>query len=93
MIGRCDYVPVVARSPLVCDMVVGQVDKSFIPFLINHYTLKEFPILVTCDACGETFDSNYKLMKHVSRSHPPDVKPQWAEGDHSCSCGSHLHEH
>lgn len=55
--------------------------------------MKEFRVLLTCNVCGETFDSDYKLMKHVSKSHPPDVKPQWAEGEHSCSCGSHLHEH
>lgn len=55
--------------------------------------MKEFRVLLTCNVCGETFDSDYKLMKHVSKSHPPDVKPQWVEGEHSCSCGSHLHEH
>lgn len=55
--------------------------------------MKEFRVLLTCNVCGETFDSEYKLTKHVSKSHPPDVKPEWAEGEHNCSCGSHLHEH
>lgn len=55
--------------------------------------MKEFRVLLTCTVCGENFDSDYKLMKHVSKSHQPDVKPIWNEGEHNCSCGNHLHEH
>lgn len=63
--------------------------------------LKEFRVLLTCNVCGETFDSDYKLTKHMSKSHPQSFeRAGWmggdgsssGEGEHSCSCGgSHYH--
>jgi hypothetical protein len=55
--------------------------------------LKEFPILLTCVVCGDSFDSNYRLMKHMSKSHPEQEKGGWVggEGEHNCSCGGHMH--
>lgn len=69
--------------------------------LIYHVTLKEFRVLVACNVCGETFDSDYKLTKHVSNNHPQPEKAGWmggggSEGEHSCSCGGgdmHGHHH
>lgn len=58
--------------------------------------LKEFRVLLTCNVCGETFDSDYKLTKHVSKSHPQPERIGWmgGEDEHSCSCGgSHMHGH
>jgi hypothetical protein len=58
--------------------------------------LKEFRVLVTCNVCGETFDSDYKLTKHVSKSHPRPEKSGWmgSEDEHNCSCGGgHMHNH
>lgn len=62
--------------------------------------LKEFRVLLTCNVCGETFDSDYKLTKHMSKSHPQSFeRAGWmggdggGEGEHSCSCGgSHYHQ-
>ncbi|HEX9677717.1 hypothetical protein [Nitrososphaera sp.] len=47
--------------------------------------MKGFFVHSTCTVCGETFDSDYNLMKHVSKSPPPNVKPIWSEGEHNCS--------
>gem|GEM_PF-1800254 len=61
--------------------------------------MKEFRILQNCSICGEGFDSDYKLLKHMSKDHPQagsDDKAGWVGGDdHSCSCGgsSHAHHH
>lgn len=62
--------------------------------------MKEFRVLVTCPLCGESFDSDYKLVKHRSRSHPSAVMQQaegrtgWAGGgEHGCSCGSSSGHH
>lgn len=52
--------------------------------------MKEFRVLLTCNVCGETFDSDYKLMKHTSKSHPPADRAG-SEGEHNCSCGGHMH--
>lgn len=52
--------------------------------------MKEFRVLLTCSVCEETFDSDYRLTKHMSKSHPPSFeKAGWvgAEGEHNCSCG------
>jgi hypothetical protein len=56
--------------------------------------MKEFRILQNCSVCGEGFDSDYKLLKHMSMSHPAAEKSGWTgEGD-SCSCGGeHAHGH
>ena len=52
--------------------------------------MKEFRVLLTCAVCGETFDSDYRLTKHVSKSHPAVGR---AGGEHSCSCGdTHHHD-
>ena len=69
--------------------------QDFNAFCSNPMPLKEFRVLLTCNVCGETFDSNYKLMKHASKSHPPAEKAGWAgaEGEHNCSCGGHMHNH
>lgn len=51
---------------------------------------------MTCNVCGETFDSDYKLIKHMSNSHPQPEKTGWmgGEGEHNCSCGGqHMHGH
>lgn len=55
--------------------------------------LKEFRVLLSCTVCGETFDSDYKLTKHMSKSHPPPERAGWigGEDEHSCSCGGHMH--
>ncbi|HVX03249.1 MAG TPA: hypothetical protein VHA09_08855 [Nitrososphaera sp.] len=58
--------------------------------------MKEFRVLVTCAVCGETFDSDYKLTKHMSNNHPQPEKTGWVgggggESEHSCSCGSGYH--
>lgn len=57
--------------------------------------MKEFRVLLTCAVCGETFDSDYRLTKHVSKSHPAPDRAGWAGGEeeHSCSCGGHAHNH
>jgi hypothetical protein len=64
--------------------------------------MKEFRVLLTCNVCGETFDSDYTLTKHMSKSHPQSFeKKGWmgADGEHSCSCGGggghqqHAHGH
>ncbi|MEO9295310.1 MAG: hypothetical protein ABI347_06895 [Nitrososphaera sp.] len=60
--------------------------------------MKEFRVLLTCHVCGETFDSDYKLMKHTSKSHPQADRAGWtgSEGEHNCSCGGgghHNHYH
>jgi hypothetical protein len=57
--------------------------------------LKEFRVLLTCTACGDTFDSDYKLVKHTSKSHPSSEKSGWTggEGEENCSCGGHMHSH
>ncbi len=49
--------------------------------------------MLTCTVCGETFDSDYKLMKHMSKNHPMAERKGWVGGedDHSCSCGGHMH--
>jgi hypothetical protein len=52
--------------------------------------LKEFRILQTCSICGEGFDSEYKLTKHMSNTHPQPEKAGWVGGgEDSCSCGHH----
>jgi C2H2-type zinc finger protein len=56
--------------------------------------LKEFRILQNCSICGEGFDSEYKLMKHLSKSHPQPIKAGWMGGEEdSCSCGSDHTQH
>ncbi|MEM3094290.1 MAG: hypothetical protein QXX64_01500 [Nitrososphaera sp.] len=54
--------------------------------------MKEFRILQNCSICGEGFDSDYKLLKHMSKFHPQPKKTGWVGGDDSCSCGGH-HTH
>jgi hypothetical protein len=55
--------------------------------------LKEFRILQNCSICGEGFDSDYKLLKHMGKEHPRPEKDGWVGGDDdSCSCGGH-HAH
>jgi len=56
--------------------------------------LKEFRILQNCSICGEGFDSDYKLLKHMSKSHPQAEKSGLigGEDEDSCSCGGH-HSH
>lgn len=56
--------------------------------------MKEFHVLATCAVCGETFDTDYKLTKHVSKSHPPAEMTGrvGGEDEHACSCG-HAHHH
>ncbi|MGI0025953.1 MAG: hypothetical protein ACREA4_12535 [Nitrososphaera sp.] len=57
--------------------------------------LKEFRILQTCSICGQGFDSDYKLAKHVGATHTRAEKPGRVGGsDDSCSCGGqHTHPH
>ncbi|HXV46616.1 MAG TPA: hypothetical protein VD736_08085 [Nitrososphaera sp.] len=51
--------------------------------------MKEFRILQNCSICGEGFDSEYKLLKHMSKVHP-QPKAGWVGGKQdSCSCGHH----
>lgn len=59
------------------------------PFSFNHNSLKEFHVLQICSICGETFDSDYKLMKHKSKVHSQEFeKAGWVGGgEESCSCG------
>ena len=56
--------------------------------------MKEFRILQNCTICGEGFDSDYKLMKHMSTVHPQPEKAGWmgSDSEDSCSCGSHHHQ-
>lgn len=67
--------------------------QDFNPFQANPGTLKEFRVLLSCTVCGDTFDSDYKLMKHMSKSHPSKEKSGWTggEGEENCSCGGHMH--
>ncbi|HKX81376.1 MAG TPA: hypothetical protein VJL54_03900 [Nitrososphaera sp.] len=54
--------------------------------------MKEFRILQNCSVCGEGFDSDYKLAKHMSSIHPPPERVGRTDGEDSCSCGgSHSH--
>jgi hypothetical protein len=53
--------------------------------------MKEFRILQNCSICGEAFDSDYKLLKHMSMNHQTPEKTGWA-GEDSCGCGGeHSH--
>lgn len=50
-----------------------------------------FNILKTCSICNMTFDTDYKLLKHMSKIHHGfnslgDVTTM--EKDHQCNCGS-----
>ena len=64
------------------------------PFSFNLKALKEFRVLQNCSICGEGFDSEYKLLKHMSKIHPQPEKAGWIVGDEdSCSCGSHNDHH
>jgi len=51
-------------------------------------------VLQNCSICGEGFDSDYKLLKHMSKNHPQQEKSGWigGEDEDSCSCGGH-HAH
>ncbi|HEX7031511.1 MAG TPA: hypothetical protein VF172_00780 [Nitrososphaera sp.] len=56
--------------------------------------MKEFRILQNCSICGEGFDSDYKLMKHMSKAHPQPERTGWVgSGEDSCSCGGHHMSH
>ncbi|HEY8139620.1 MAG TPA: hypothetical protein VIE86_00890 [Nitrososphaera sp.] len=58
------------------------------PSSFDYVRMKDFRILQNCSICGEGFDSDYKLTKHVSASHPQNARAGWvgAEED-SCGCG------
>lgn len=58
--------------------------------------MKEFRVLQNCSICGEGFDSDYKLLKHMGKAHPqqPGRDGGWVGGgEDSCSCGSSQHSH
>src|ERR1051325_11172667 len=60
----------------------------------SHYlAMKEFPILQNCTICGQGFDSDYKLVKHLSTANPASVMSGWVGESDSCSCGSEHSHH
>lgn len=61
-------------------------------FYLGYVEVKEFRIMQTCSVCGEGFDSDYKLTKHLSSAHKATDKAGWVGGDDdSCSCSEHTH--
>jgi hypothetical protein len=54
--------------------------------------MDKFKILLNCNICKEVFDSEYKLMKHMSKFHLPSFFPNSDiynnnNNPHHCNCG------
>ena len=50
--------------------------------------MTKFKIFQNCHICGKSFESDYKLMKHVSQSHySSDTNEINSNIHNSCSCG------
>lgn len=62
--------------------------------MIFNYAEMNFKILKNCTVCNMLFDTDYKLMKHMSKIHYNfnslnDEKS--IEKNHLCNCGSKFH--
>ena len=52
--------------------------------------MDKFKILLNCNICKEVFDSEYKLMKHMSKFHLSSFFPNidiYNNNPHYCNCG------